>query len=121
MFTKARTMHRHLVIAAALAVMLAGTPGLALAGQGGDTADDARKNVTLVGCLDSSQAATDDSTRFTLIERESGEWIAVEGSESLADHVGHTVELKGTWKSDGNGFESLAVSDVKMLKDSCEE
>lgn len=62
--------------------------------------------VTLTGQLNETAEGA-----YVLIEPESGEEVVVRGA-GLADHVGSTVTVTGTWATDEDGSTYLAVSVV---------
>jgi len=65
------------------------------------------ETVTLTGQLNESADGG-----FVLIEPESGEEVVVDGP-GLADHVGSTVTVTGTWATDEDGNTYLAVSTIE--------
>lgn len=65
--------------------------------------------VTLTGQLNETAEGA-----YVLIEPESGEEVVVRGP-GLADHVGSTVTVTGTWATDEDGSTYLAVSTVSAI------
>jgi hypothetical protein len=71
--------------------------------------------MALSGCL--TKVGQDS---FTLVEQESGDRITVKGPVELLDHVGHTVEVTGTWSEDSSAHRYFKVTKVKQISSSCE-
>jgi hypothetical protein len=70
---------------------------------------DKKMETTLMG-----QLSQDSAGGYVLVEQESGEQIRLEGSDELADHVGHQVKVTGKW-SDAD-TEGQKVFQVKKLE-----
>ena len=95
----------------ALAMTLAlavATPATALP----TAASFASEEVTISGCL--KPAEMDDLFQ---VLKDDGETVLVSG-DGLADHLGHTVSVTGTWKTKGE-TKYLAVSSVEHVAASC--
>jgi len=87
----------------ALALLLGGAMPL-LAEEQGSTDEQ----VALVG-----QLASDGEGGYRLIERESGDSIPLRGNAQLAEHVGTTVKVTGSWGEDPDGTRFLRVSKIE--------
>lgn len=79
------------------------------------------ESVRLIGCLSPGNAEQAEAGEYTLIEHESGDWIPVTGSEELADHLGKTVKVTGSWEYDPSNRRLFAAKTVTVVSDSCEE
>ncbi len=64
--------------------------------------------ITLVGQLSETEEGD-----FVLVEQESGDEIVVRGPETLADYLGQTVKITGTWAKDDAGVEYFAASTIE--------
>lgn len=108
-----RAVQNRLMVALAVGLLALASAGLAAAD------DKTGETTSLVGCLDK-----DVGGAFTLIEQESGDRVAIEGSSKdvrLDDHVGHTVKITGQWVDDENLYRRyFEVSSIDMVSDSCE-
>ena len=92
-----------LILAFTLALLTLGVVGVAAAAEEAES-----EEVTLTGEL--SQGG---SGEFQLVDPESEVEVELRGSEEqLAEMVGSTVEVKGSWAEDDEGDTYFAVSSV---------
>jgi hypothetical protein len=103
--TEMRINRNGLVVAFVAALLACGTVALTAQDEGMEQETD-RESVSLTGQLNETADGG-----FVLIEPESGEEIVVEGP-GLADHIGSSVTVTGTWATDEEGGTYLAVSSV---------
>lgn len=108
-----RAVQNRLMVALAVGLLALASAGLVAAD------DKAGETMSLVGCLDK-----DVGGAFTLIERESGDRVAIEGSTKdirLDDHVGHTVKVTGEWVEEESQYlRYFKVSAIDSLSESCQ-
>ena len=92
-----------------MALLLAlGVATLTVAEEGGED------KATLTGCL----AETDEGD-YLLQQQDSDDETTVRG-EGLADHVGHTVTVRGKWSEDDEGNAYFMADSVEHVSASCE-
>jgi len=101
-------MKKTIGIALALTLGLGGIA--AVATHAAPVVQDAEQaEVTLSGQLSESAAGA-----YVLVEAESGNAIALRGSEAdLAPNLGSTVSVTGSWAVDDSGEQYFAVSSVE--------
>ncbi len=93
-----------LTIAFTLVLLSCGLTGLAVAQEA-----ETEEEISLTGQLSESSTG-----QYILIEPESGDEIALRGSEDeLAEHVGSSITVSGRWAEDDDGEEYFAVSSVE--------
>lgn len=91
------------ILAVALLALLPAVAVLAM-----DDGMKTKEEVTLTG-----QLSNDEQGGFVLIERESGDSIALESAMDLAAYVDSTVNVTGTWNQDAAGNLTFQVSHVE--------
>lgn len=100
----------------AVLFLLIGSPAAGLFAQQEGSHKEAHKAhlMKLVGCLEEG----DEEGYYVLVD-EDGEEVDVTGLEELAKHLGHKVELTGSWETE---YESkvFEATEIKHLSTDCE-
>ena len=70
-------------------------------------------NNSITGCLKQG----DESDPYVLLDNDTGKSVTVVGLGDLAEHIDHTVKLKGNWKAGGEVYQATGIELVAL---SCE-
>ena len=76
------------------------------------------KNVQLIGCL------SQQSGSYVLTNKQYPDGVKLSTTENLKDHIGHKVEVKGTWDtlpSTGSAKQNeMTVTSFKHISSTCD-